>query len=359
MPEPIDNEFDVVVIGGGQAGLAVGFYLRRSSLRYVILDAQSEPGGAWLHGWRSLRLFSPAQWSSLPGWLMPGGGLDKYPTRDDVLSYLLQYEERYELPIRRPTIVTSVKREGDHFTVTTNSGEITAEAIVSATGSWERPFIPDYPGQEMFTGVQIHSASYEAPDAFAGKRVLIVGGGNSGAQILAEVSLVADATWVTLEEPNYLPDDVDGRVLFDAASEKYKALTTGEPGTKKSYDLLGSIVMVEPVREARDAGRLISRRPFVRFTENGVVWKEGDEPEPIDAVIWCTGFKPALDHLKPLGVIEPDGRVKVSGTRSVKESNLWLVGYGNWTGFASATLIGVGRTARTTAKEIEETFGDT
>lgn len=356
MPALKKNEFDVVIIGGGQAGLAVGYYLRRSGLRYIILDAQNEPGGAWLHGWRSLRLFSPAQWSSLPGWLMPGGGVDKYPTRDEVLSYLRQYEERYELSIRRPVTVTSVKREGGHFAIETRNSVIFAKAVVSATGTWQKPFIPSYPGREEFSGIQIHSANYESPDAFAGRRVLIVGGGNSGAQILAEVSLVADATWVTLDEPNYLPDDVDGRVLFDAASEKYKALTTGAAGTKKSYDLLGSIVMVEPVREARDAGRLKSRRPFVRFTETGVVWQEGDEPETIDAVIWCTGFNSALDHLAPLGVVENNGRVKVSGTRSEKEPNLWLVGYGSWTGFASATLIGVGRTARTTAKEIEETL---
>lgn len=359
MPDLEGNEFDVVVTGGGQAGLAVGYYLRRSGLRYIILDAQNEPGGAWLHGWRSLRLFSPAQWSSLPGWLMPGGGLDKYPTRDEVLSYLRQYEERYELPIRRPVKALTAERSDGGFVINTDSGKYSSRAIVSATGTWQKPYTPDYPGREQFSGVQIHSANYESPDAFAGKRVLIIGGGNSGAQILAEVSLVADATWVTLDEPNYLPDDVDGRVLFDAASEKYKALTTGAAGTKKSYDLLGSIVMVEPVREARDAGRLKSRRPFVRFTETGVVWQDGDEPESIDAVIWCTGFKSALDHLAPLGVVEDNGRVKVSGTRSEKEPNLWLVGYGNWTGFASATLIGVGRTARTTAKEIEESLKKT
>jgi putative flavoprotein involved in K+ transport len=356
MPAPEENEFDVVVIGGGQAGLAVGYYLRRSGLRYVILDSQKEPGGAWLHGWLSLRLFSPAQWSSLPGWLMPGGGVDKYPTRDEVLGYLRQYEERYELPVRRPVTVGAVERDASRFKIITDVGEIYSKTVVSATGSWQRPFIPDYPGREEFLGIQIHSANYYSPDPFAGKRVLIVGGGNSGAQILAEVSQVADATWVTFEEPNYLPDEVDGRVLFDAASEKYKALTTGGSGTTKSYDLLGSIVMVEPVREARDAGRLTSSRPFTRFTRNGVVWEEGAEPEPIDAVIWCTGFIPALEHLKPLGVVESNGRVTVSGTRSVKEPNLWLVGYGNWTGFASATLIGVGRTARATVKEIEETL---
>ena len=109
--------------------------------------------------------------------------------------------------------------------------------------------------------------------------------------------------------------------------------------------------MIQPVKEARGRGALTSHRPFVRFTKNGVVWK--DETETIiDAVIWCTGFKPALNHLLPLGVVNEQGRVETEGTRSIKESRLWLVGYGNWTGFASATLIGVGRSARKTADEI-------
>ena len=93
------RDFDVVVIGGGQAGLAMGYYLRRTPLRWAILDAQEAPGGAWLHTWRSLRLFSPARFSSLPGWMFPGG--DAYPSRDDAIGYLAQYEQRYALPVRR------------------------------------------------------------------------------------------------------------------------------------------------------------------------------------------------------------------------------------------------------------------
>ena len=110
--------------------------------------------------------------------------------------------------------------------------------------------------------------------------------------------------------------------------------------------------MVAPVKEARGRGVLTAVRPFARFTERGVVWADGREEE-VDAVVWCTGFRSALDHLRPLGVVEPDGRVRTEGTRSVAEPRLWLVGYGNWTGFASATLIGVGRSARATAQEIE------
>lgn len=342
---------DVVVIGGGQAGLAAGYYLRRTGLSYVILDAQASPGGAWMRGWDSLRLFSPAQWSSLPGWLFPGAP-GRYPTRDEVVSYLEQYERRYELPVRRPVRVSAVRRERDALVVETDAGVWAARAVISATGSWQKPYVPVYPGHDEFAGVQLHSAHYRSPDGFRGKRVLVVGGGNSGAQIHADLSPVADSTWVTLEEPRFLPDDVDGRVLFDRASERYRALKEGvkEPGPG---GLLGSIVMVGPVREARDRGALGSRRPFNRFTATGVVWEDGAET-PVDAVIWCTGFKPALDHLRPLGVVSDAGRAEVEGTRSVREPRLWLLGYGDWTGFASATLIGVGRTARSAAAEIGE-----
>ena len=339
---------DVVVIGGGQAGLATGFYLRRTELSWTILDAQARPGGAWLHAWEGLRLFSPARFSSLPGWLMPGGE-EEYPTRDEAIGYLSEYEARYGFPVERPVRVSGVHRQGGRFRIDTDRGAWTAGAVVSATGSWASPVLPGIPGRESFGGVQIHSAEYRRPEDFAGQRVLVVGGGNSGAQILAELSRVADAGWVTLAEPRFLPDHVDGRYLFDQATALYRAKKEGRPPPPAAD--LGDIVMVQPVREARDRGVLRAVRPFVRMTERGVVWPDGRE-EAVDAVIWCTGYRPALGHLAPLGVVEADGRVAVRGTRSVREPMLWLVGYGNWTGFASATLIGVGRSARSTVDQI-------
>jgi hypothetical protein len=224
-------------------------------------------------------------------------------------------------------------------------------AVVSATGTWRRPHVPDYPGRETFRGEQTHSAHYVRPEPYAGKRVLVVGGGNSGAQVLAEVSRLADTSWVTLKEPTFLPDDVDGRVLFERATRRYHSMQEGNE--EEPVGGLGDIVMVPPVREARDRGALESVRPFGSFTEEGVVWLDGTE-EPIEAVIWCTGFRPSLGHLEPLGIIGDDGQVETQGTRSVLEPRLWLVGYGDWTGYASATLIGVGRSARSTVEEIEE-----
>jgi cation diffusion facilitator CzcD-associated flavoprotein CzcO len=343
------QSIDIIVIGAGQAGLAVGYYLRRTSYTWLILDAETGAGGAWQHGWDSLHLFSPAQWSSLPGWPMPPS-VEDTPTRDDVLAYFTAYEARYRLPIDRPVRVQAVRPGDNALLVESEHGRYQARAVVSATGTWQKPYIPRYPGLELFRGIQIHSADYRTPTLFAGQRVLIVGGGNSGAQILAEVSEVAETTWVTLDPPHFLPDDVDGRVLFERATARFKALQDGR--TLEPSGGLGDIVLLPPVRAARERGVLHSVEPFEAFTPGGVIWPDGRETL-VDALIWCTGFRPALDHLQPLGVIEPDGHVAVSGTRSVHEPRLWLVGYGEWTGFASATIVGVGRTARSTIAEID------
>lgn len=342
---------DVVIVGGGQSGLATAYFLRRHEIDFVILDAEDGPGGAWRHGWKSLRLFSPAEWSSLPGWPMPPVA-DGFPARDHVIDYLARYEARYTLPVVRPVRVRAVRRVPEGLAVETDRDEWRARLVVSATGTWSHPFVPSYPGIELFRGRQVHSAHYQQPEDFAGQCVLVVGGGNSGAQILAEVSQVARTTWVTLHPPFFLPDDVDGRVLFERATRRWKALQEGrEPDVPKGD--VNDIVMVPPVKEARARGVLEPVRPPVRFTETGVVWA-GGSTEGIDAVIWCTGFRPALDHLASLGLVDDRGQVAVKGTRAVAEPRLWLVGYGEWTGFSSATLLGLMRTARATALEIHE-----
>lgn len=333
----------VVVVGGGQAGLAVGYYLRGTGLPFVILDAQDGPGGAWPHAWDSLRLLSPVHASSLPGWPMQGAP-GYCPTRDETVEYLRQYAERYRLPVERPVRVGAVRREGDHLRVETDGGELRARAVVSATGTWENPYVPAYPGRERFRGIQLHSARYRSPGALAGMRVLVVGGGNSGAQILAEVSREARATWVTLSEPRFQPEEGNGHQALERAGERYRRWQGGQPTPESSTTL--EIAQVPAVREARERGALLAVRPFERFTERGVAWPGGRE-EAVDAVVWCTGYGPALDHLRPLGVVERDGRVALKENRSVLEPRLWLVGYGDWTGFGSALLIGAGGSART------------
>jgi putative flavoprotein involved in K+ transport len=342
------ERLDVAVIGGGQSALAVGYYLRRSGLTFAIFDDQAEPGGAWLHTWDSLTLFSPAQWSSLPGWIMPGGSAT-YPSREDALRYIAAYEARYAFSVHRPVRVRAARRSHDGVVLETSAGPVRARFVVAATGTWANPRIPVLPGQEDFAGVQLHSAHYRRPEPYAGKRVVIVGGGNSGAQLLAELSPVARVTWATRRPPTFLPDDVDGRYLFAEETARYRATAAGADVPPPT---LGEIVMVPPVREARERGALVARPMFERFTRAGVVWPGGME-EPVDAVIWATGFRAAIDALAPLGVIGANGRIAVEGTRSVVEPGLWLVGYGDWTGYASATLIGVGRSARATVDSVQ------
>ena len=131
---------------------------------------------------------------------------ETYPSREEVIAYLAAYERRYELPIERRRRVTAVTGSDDRLVVRADDGAWSARAVISATGTWNAPFLPAYPGQSGFEGVQLHSAQYAGPQPFTGQRVLVVGGGNSGAQILAEVSEVADATWVTPRDPIFLPD---------------------------------------------------------------------------------------------------------------------------------------------------------
>ncbi|MFZ3566951.1 ArsO family NAD(P)H-dependent flavin-containing monooxygenase [Streptomyces sp. BH097] len=350
----MSDVLDVVVIGGGQAGLATGYHLRRQKLDFVILDAQSTPGGAWQHTWDSLHLFSPAAFSSLPGRLMPPQAGQGYPDASHVVDYLGDYEKRYELPVVRPVRVSGVHRDGTHLRVESDSGTWTARAVASATGTWWRPFLPALPGRAEFAGRRLHTVDYRSPDDFAGQRVVVVGGGNSGAQIAADLAVRddIDLNWATRRPPRYLADDIDGRALFDAATARRRALDAGRTDTG-GVASLGDIVAVPPVREARDAGLLKTSPMFARLERDGVVRADGTRTEA-DAIIWCTGFRPALSHLAPLQLRGTRGHIATEGTRAVDEPRLHLLGYGDWTGPASATLIGVGRPAREAAREIAD-----
>jgi putative flavoprotein involved in K+ transport len=339
---------DVLVIGGGQAGLAAGYYLRRAGADFVILDAQEQPGGAWRHAWPSLRLFSPAQYSSLPGRMMPSPPAG-YPTAADTVAYLSDYEQRYGLPVIRPAKVHSVRHSGEFLQVETDANMWHARIVISATGTWWRPYVPYYSGIDGFGGRQLHAADYAGPESLHGRNVVVVGGGNSAAQILAELFAVATPTWVTRRPPRLLPDEVDGRALFEMATRRYRASLAGETAT--GIGDLGDIVAVPAVRDARDRGVLKAQPMFSRITREGVAWNDGTALA-CDVIVWCTGFRPALGHLAPLRLRGPDGLIPTAGTRAIGQPRLHLLGYGDWTGPASATLIGVSRTARDAVTEI-------
>jgi cation diffusion facilitator CzcD-associated flavoprotein CzcO len=344
------RDLDILVVGAGQAGLAAAYYLRRSPVAWRVLDA-GPAGGSWQHTWPSLRLFSPVQWSSLPGWRMPASA-HEYPSRDELLAYLAAYERRYEIPVERPVRVDAVERQGERLRLRTSAGDWTARALIAATGSWSNPVVPDFAGADDFGGTILHSAAYPGPAPFAGQRVLVVGGGNSGAQIAADLGESADVAgvrWVTREPPVFLPPEVDGRYLFEQATARYRAVQEGRiPDPPRS---LGDIVRVAPIARAFERGTLAAHPMFEQLIPGGARWADGAE-WAADALILATGFRPALSLLAPLGIVEPSGRIAVDGTQSVAEPRVWLLGYGEWTGFASATIIGVGRSARASVDQV-------
>lgn len=154
------RQTQVVVIGGGQSGLAAGYHLRRLGIDFAVLDAGATPGGAWQHVWDSLRLFSPAAFSSLPGRLMPPRPGEPCPDAQHVVDYLADYEKRYQLPVQHGFRVRSVRRDGHLLRVDTDSGAWRAHAVVSATGTWSRPFLPAVAGRAPFRGEQLHTVDY-------------------------------------------------------------------------------------------------------------------------------------------------------------------------------------------------------
>ena len=327
---------DCIVIGAGQAGLAVGYYLRKKGLDFVILDAEPGPGAAWRHAWPSLTLFSNSASSNLPGWPMPHH--EGFPPASHVIDYFARYEQRYELPIRRPVKVDKVDHDGACFHVFAGTEHLTARTVVAATGTWSAPFIPFYPGE--FQGRQWHTANYPGPEPFVDSansartsRVAVVGAGNSGAQIAAELALAGvDTAWFTTHPPRWMPDDVDGRVLFARNRQRMLAKLRGEPDPGPETEL-GDIVMVPPVLKARDCGLLRATDMFSSLDELN---REG-----FSDLIWATGFRPAL---RPFPGLLAEGKPTVEG--------FFPVGYGSWTGPGSATITGVSPYARQVAGDV-------
>lgn len=268
-----------------------------------------------------MTLFSTAEFSNLPGMPMPA--YDGFPPASHVIDYLAAYEKRYDLQVERPVTVEKVTHDGAAFTLHAGERQWRARQVVAATGTWSAPFVPAYPG--TFDGEQWHSANYPGPERFVDKQVAVVGAANSAAQIAAELSEVADVTWYTRAEPRWMPDDVDGRVLFRRNRLRALAILRGEDDPGADSDL-GDIVVLPAVKAARDSGRLVATPQFTSLDE-----------VTADHLIWCTGFRPALRPFR--GVMD-------------RGLPLHLVGYGDWTGPGSATITGVGPYAKRTAEAV-------
>jgi cation diffusion facilitator CzcD-associated flavoprotein CzcO len=334
---------DVAVIGAGQAGLSTAYWLQRRGVApFVVLDAESRPGGAWQHRWPSLRVGTTHRIHPLPGLDVPDADPAR-PASELMGEYFAAYEKAFELPVRRPVQVTAVRRADDRLLVAAGEQAWAARAVVNVTGTWRSPFVPHYPGIETFAGRQLHTADYRSASEFAGLHVLVVGAGASAVQLLAEIAGVARTTWVTRRPPVWREDFTEdaGRAAVALVDERVRAGLP--PASVVSVTGLG---LTPAVRAARDAG-LLERRPmFTRITPTGVVWADGSSLD-VDVLLWCTGFRASLAHLAPLHLRAPGGGIRMDGTRVVDEPRLHLVGYG-----PSASTIGANRAGLVAARQI-------
>ncbi|MDN4481993.1 FAD-dependent oxidoreductase [Demequina lignilytica] len=359
MPEQLPTAAAVVVIGAGQAGLAVAYHLRRRGLTpgddLLVLDANPGAGGAWRHRWPGLTLGGTHRLHDLPG--MTDTGLtfteaDPHrPARELVAEYYGAYEDHHDLRVVRPARVTAVRRDGDGYLVECAPGSpvtaVRARVVVSATGTWNRPRLPLVDGREEFSGLQITTAEYTDPAPFVGLRVAVVGGGTSALTFLDEVGDVAqDLHWYTRRVPLFHDEEEEltaerGRIAVGIQDEAARA---GRP--------LPSIVAVTGlprsplVRRLEGKDRLRREPMFASLDATGAVTADGEHVD-LDAIIWATGFRPDLTHLQPLGVVNEVGGIVVEDGRVPEEPGLFLAGYG-----PQASTISSNRAARVTALTI-------
>jgi putative flavoprotein involved in K+ transport len=331
---------DALVVGAGQAGLAAGYHLKRVGLSFEILEARGVPGGSWPGYYDSLTLFSPARYSGLPGMPFPDSP-DRYPARDEVVGYLRGYAEAFGLPVLAGKRVLRAEHDaGAGFRLLTDDGgEHRARTLIAATGSFARPHCPRFAGQEAFRGKILHTAAYRNPGPFRGKRVVVVGAGNSAVQIAHELAEVAETTLATRTPIRFMPQVVLGRDLhFWLSVSGLDRLPLG-----RLFDVSEPAGVVDDgtYAAAVRSGRPDRQRVFSRFTESGVVWDDGRE-EQVDAVLLATGYGPNLGYLEPLGALRADGRPDQRGGVSRAVPGLYFVGLPFQTSFASATLRGVG-----------------
>lgn len=357
-----DIDTSVVVVGAGQAGLSVAYYLRRLGLdpgnEFVMLDRGPGTGGAWQFRWDALRLGYAHKVHDLPGMDELGVSFDtadkSLPAKDVVADYYARYEEHYGLQVVRPADVTRVEMTAEGFVVDFEGSfgqrEVSCHVLVNATGTWGAPFVPYYPGMKEFRGRHLHTAEYKSAEEFAGQNVVVVGGGTSAIGFLMELEEVAASlTWVARRPIEFLEGqdlNIEGGVsavaLQDEAAREGRVLpsivsTTGVPRSRR-------------IQAAIDRGLLQARPMFSSIEPDGVRWSNGAF-RPADAIIWSTGFRPELRHLAPLKLREKSGGIVVGKNVSWKNPRLFFAGYG-----PTASTIGANRAGRAIARQVVATL---
>jgi len=354
------EKVDTVVIGGGQAGLASGYYLRKRKIDFVILDAGDRVGDAWRNRWDSLRAFTPARFDGLPGLRFPAPATS-YPTKDEIADYLDAYARRFKLPVQNGCRVTKLSRSGDGFLVSTGKGDIQARNVVVAMSNHQRPRIPAFAAGLSPEIVQLHSCDYRNPDVLREGGVLVVGAANSGCEIALDC-VKSHRTWLSGRHPGHIPFRIEnwfGRnigVPFVIGFLFHRILSVDSPiGRKQRSSFIGSVgpnVRIKP-RDIRDAA--IETAPRTVGVKDGrPVLEDGRVPD-VTNVIWCTGYRPDFswidlpvfgDEKEPYEPVHDRGVVE-------NEPGLYFVGLFFLRSITSSFLKGVGRDAKYVVKSLK------
>jgi putative flavoprotein involved in K+ transport len=302
--EESGERVEVAVVGGGQAGLAMGYYLARQGRRFVILERGDSIATAWRERWDSLKLFTPRAYSSLPGLPFPGEP-DDYPTRGDVIAYLERYAEEFDLPIELNSDVRRLSRADGRYVLEIDGRTITADAVVVATGPFQAPYVPKL-AEELDPDVwQAHSTGYRRPSDVPDGTVLVVGGGNTGFQITKELSATHNVLLSVGSRQKPLPQRVAGRDLFWWLTKTGLINKTVESRLGQRLEDRDTLIGSSPRELKRRYGVELKPRA-IRGSGLTVTFEDGSEVE-VDAVIWATGYRPDYAWID-LPIFERDGR---------------------------------------------------
>jgi putative flavoprotein involved in K+ transport len=348
------ERIDTLVIGGGQAGLSVGYHLARRGVPFVILDANERIGDAWRNRWDSLRLFTPNRFNGLPGMPFPGPrwGL---PTKDEFANYLESYAERFGLPVRTGVEAVGLARDGDRFVATARDRRVEADNVVVAMSSWQRPRVPQF-ASELDPGIiQLHIADYRNPGQLQEGDALVVGAGNSGAEIALELSR-SRRVWLSGPDTGHLPfrpESLVARVLmpFIGRIIFHRVLTTSTPiGRRARPKMLAKgdrLIRVKP-KDLAAAG--VERVPRTAGVERGLPKLKDGRRLDVANVVWCSGFDPGFSwiDLPVFGPVEPKHDRGVVDS----EPGLYFVGLKFLYSKSSEQIHGVGRDAERIAETI-------
>jgi putative flavoprotein involved in K+ transport len=347
--------YNTVIIGGGQAGLATGYYLQRQGRDFIILDASERVGDAWRKRWDSLRLFTPARYDGLPGMPFPAPP-HSFPTKDEMADYLEAYAARFELPVRTGIRVDGLSRQGQQFVITAGDLRFEADNVVVAMANYQKPRVPAFAGQLAPEIVQLHSSEYRNPSQLQDGNVLIVGAGNSGAEIALDVTR-EHTTWLSGRHPGHVPFRIEGLaarlflIWFVLRFLFHRVLTVNTPiGRKARPKMLtgaGPLVRTKPTDIAAAGVERVSKTAGVK---DGLPVLEDGRVLDVANVIWATGFHPGFSwiDLPVLGEHEPLHQRGVVPS----EPGLYFVGLHYLFAVSSAEIHGVARDAVHIAEQI-------